>query len=102
METNLDGRRDREEGAAAAVAAGDGEEMLLGFCPAQARGSAAYIALGPADAGSTGTKPCWAKSASQKIPWAVQQAQESQPCQITRLRPFLRLAATESQLYSGS
>ena len=66
METNLDGRRGREE---VAVAAGAGEETLLGFCPAQARGSAAYIALGPADAGSIvgpGRRP-----ASPKIPWPV-------------------------------
>jgi len=64
VDTNLDKWWDREEGAAAA--AGGGEETLIGFCPAQDRASAAYIALGPADAGSTGTKPYWANSPSGK------------------------------------
>ena len=57
------GRGDKPRRTAAVATAGAGEETLLRVLPST---SAAYIALGPADAGSTGAKPCWAKSPSSK------------------------------------
>ena len=103
METNLDARRDREE---VAVVVGAGEETLLGLCPAQARDSAAYIALGPADAGST-VGPS-RRPASPKISWAVSRPKNPSPSARSHGydhffdRQEWGEAASESQLYSGS